>query len=48
MGWNNWRPSRLRQQLTLYVIEQNKRIEKLEKENEELKGRVASLEGQHD
>ncbi|MBI1923613.1 hypothetical protein HYR99_05130, partial [Candidatus Poribacteria bacterium] len=31
------------EELTLYVIEQNKRIEKLEKENEELKGRVGSL-----
>jgi hypothetical protein len=30
--------------LTLYVIDQNKRIEKLEKENEELKNRVSSLE----
>ncbi len=36
------------EELTLYVIEQNKRIERLEKENEGLKGRVASLEGQHD
>ena len=32
------------EELTLYVIEQNKRIEKLEKENGALKDRVASLE----
>lgn len=32
------------EELTLYMIEQNKRIEKLEKENEELKNRVSSLE----
>jgi len=28
----------------LYMIEQNKNIEKLEKENEELKNRISSLE----
>ena len=32
------------EELTLYVIEQNKRIERLEKENEALKNRVAGLE----
>jgi uncharacterized coiled-coil protein SlyX len=32
------------EELTLYMIEQNKRIEKLEKENDELKNRVSSLE----
>jgi hypothetical protein len=32
------------EELTLYVIEQNKRIERLEKENGALKGRVAGLE----
>ena len=32
------------EELTLYMIEQNKKIEKLEKENEELKNRVSSLE----
>ena len=32
------------EELTLYVIEQNKKIEKLVKENEVLKNRVYSLE----
>ncbi|MBM3238557.1 hypothetical protein FJZ31_19860 [Candidatus Poribacteria bacterium] len=35
------------EELTLYMIEQNKKIEKLEKENEELKNRVSSLEGKN-